>query len=510
MNPRRHGDHGPALIDPQGCPLRASLAEGTSPAPVTTEIATTRDGRDITRPYIDALGRLLPADPILQLKGGYNYELYEEVLRDDQVQATFTQRRLAVVSKPTQVIPGGERRIDQHAAAFIEETLKHIRWDTVTERMLYGRFYGYAIAEALWACDGAHIVLDRLKVRNRRRFVFGPDFRPKLVTVNQPNGESLPEKKFWWFSTGADHDDKPYGLGLAHWFYWPTLFKRSQAGFWLIFLEKFGQPTPIAKYPRQASEAEKRQALEVARSVRVDTAAGLPEDVELSLLEATRSGSADYAAFYDRMDATISKVVVGQTMTTDDGSSKSQAETHFKVRQDLVEADARLVNDSFNRSIVQWLTDWNFPGAAYPAVTRDMAEAPDLKALAERDEIVIRMMGARPDAAYIEQAYGLTLAAPVPAATPNPAAAAQFADTTPAGELEPLEQALDAIDAEDWAALATPLIQPILDQAKTEPEALMTRLAELYPELDAEALTAQLTRLIFAADTWGRLNAAVD
>ena len=85
-----------------------------------------------------------------------------------------------------------------------------------------------------------------------------------------------------------------------------------------------------------------------------------------------------------------------------------------------------------------------------------------------------------------------------------------FADITPAGELEPLEQALDAIDAEDWAALATPLIQPILEQAKAEPEALMETLATLYPELDTEALTAQLTRLIFAADTWGRLNTAVD
>ena len=509
MNPRRHGDHGPALIDPQGRPLRASLAEATA-APVTTEIATTRDGRDITRPYIDALGVLPPADPILRLRGATNYAPYEEILRDDQVQATFAQRRLAVVSKPTQVIPGGERRLDKQAAAFIEDTLTHIRWDTVTDRMLYGRFYGYAIAEALWARDGHHIVLDRLKVRNRRRFVFGPDFRPKLVTVNQPNGESLPEKKFWWFSTGADHDDEPYGLGLAHWLYWPVTFKRAQTGFWLISLEKFGQPTVVGKHDRSATEAEKRELLRATQAPRVDAGLIHPNDMEIELLEATRSGSIDYAAFYDHMDAAISKVVVGQTMTTDDGASKSQASVHLDVRADLVAADARLIGDSFNRSIVRWLTDWNFPGAAYPAVTRDMAEAPDLKALAERDEIVIGMMGARPDAAYIEQAYGLTLAAPVPAATPDPAAAAQFADTTPAGELEPLEQALDAIDAEDWAALATPLIQPILEQAKAEPEALMETLATLYPELDTEALTAQLTRLIFAADTWGRLNTAVD
>ena len=484
---------------------------------VTTEIATTGDGRDITRPYVDAMGYLPPADKILKLRGGYNYELYEEILRDDQVQATFTQRRLAVVSKPTQVTPGGQRRIDKKAAEFIEETLQHIRWDTVTERMLYGRFYGYAVAEALWARDGAQVVLDRLKVRNRRRFVFGPDFKPKLVTLAQPNGEALPEQKFWWFATGADHDDEPYGLGLGHWLYWPVTFKRSQTAFWLIFLEKFGQPTPIAKYPRKAPEAEKHKALQVARDVRVDTAAAIPDDVEITLLEAARSGSADYLAFYDRMDAAIAKVVVGQTMTTDDGSSKSQSETHYKVRQDLIEADARLVNDSFNRSIVKWLIDWNFPGAAYPAVARELTEAPDLHKLALRDKFIQGMAHSTgrdltPD--YLEATYGVELedSATSSAASDDGASGTELAEADLPGEdgLTALEQALDAIDAEDWETLATPLIQPILDKAKTEPDALMVDLATLYPELDAEALTEQLTRLLFVADSWGRLNGTAD
>ena len=476
---------------------------------ITREIATTRDGRDITRPYVDAMGYLPPADKILKLRGGYNYELYEEVLRDDQVQATFTQRRLAVVSKPTQVIPGGQRRIDKKAAEFIEATLQHIRWDTVTERMLYGRFYGYAVAEALWARDGSQVMLDRLKVRNRRRFVFGPDFRPKLVTLAQPNGEPLPEQKFWWFATGADHDDEPYGLGLGHWLYWPVTFKRSQTAFWLIFLEKFGQPTPIAKYPRKAPEAEQQKALQVARDVRVDTAAAMPDDVEIALLEAARSGTADYLAFYDRMDAAIAKVVVGQTMTTDDGSSKSQSETHYKVRQDLIEADARLVNDSFNRSIVKWLIDWNFPGAAYPAVTRELTEAPDLHKLALRDKF-IHGMGFTPTRDYIENTYSVEIDEAAEPQGGNAEEHPALAEAAVTDELEPLERALDAIDAEDWETLATPLIQPVLDKAKTEPDALMVDLATLYPELDAEALTEQLTRILFVADSWGRLNGTAE
>ena len=400
------------------------------------EIATIGGGRDITRGWVDQLHYLQPQDTILQLRGGYNYEVYRDLLRDDQVAAVFGQRRLALVSRPTRVIPGGERRIDKKAAEFIEATLEHIRWDTVTDRMLYGRFYGYGIAECLWGRDGTRVVLDKLKVRDRRRFVFGPDFQPRLVTTTNPDGETLPPQKFWWLATGADHDDEPYGLGLGHWLYWPVLFKREQTGFWLTWADKFGAPTVVGKYPRSASDDDKRLVHNAGKAVAHETTVAIPDHMQLELLEAARSGNSSYAEFYDRLNAAISKVVIGQTMTTDDGSSRSQADVHLSVRDDIVAADARLICDSFNRSVVRWLIGWNFPGAAYPRVERELDDAPDLQALAERDEIVIRMMGRRPDAAYIKETYGIDLVdevatkdvankPPVPPAEPRQAALAE-------------------------------------------------------------------------------------
>ena len=268
----------------------------------TREIATTEDGRDITRGFIDYLPYIEPQDRILRLRGSRHYQLYEEVLRDTQVQAVFTQRRLAVVAKPTEVMPGGKMRRDRMAAEFIEEVLEHIRWDTVTDKMLYGRFYGYGVAEALWMRDGAHVALDELKVRNRRRFVFDPDFNLKLLTSNNPDGEVLPSHKFWTLTTGADHDDEPYGLGLAHWLYWPVYFKRNQIKFWLIALEKFGQPTVHGKYPRNASDDERKTLKNAVGSVRTDSGITTPDDIMIEFLEASRAGRMDYSGFYDRMD----------------------------------------------------------------------------------------------------------------------------------------------------------------------------------------------------------------
>ena len=123
-------------------------------------------------------------------------------------------------------------------------------WDRVTDRMLWGSFYGYAVAELIYARDGQYVSLDAIKVRNRRRFRFGKEGELRLLTQHEMT-EGIPALApyFWSFNAGADHDDEPYGLGLAHWLYWPVLFKRNGIKFWLIFLEKFGSPTALARMP---------------------------------------------------------------------------------------------------------------------------------------------------------------------------------------------------------------------------------------------------------------------
>jgi Protein of unknown function (DUF935) len=87
----------------------------------------------------------------------------------------------------------------------------------------------------------------------------------------------------------------------------------------------------------------------------------------------------------DICNEAISKIVLSQTMTTDNGSSQSQANVHQNVKDDIVKADADLVCSSFNEGPVKWLIDWNFPGAAYPRVWRQMDAAVDLTAEADRD-----------------------------------------------------------------------------------------------------------------------------
>ena len=280
---------------------------------------------------------LWPQDKVLRYQGGtaHSYELYEDLLQDDRIYATFAQRRSAVVARDWAVEPGGTKRRDKMAADFIRETLEHVRWDTVTDRMLYGVYYGFSVVECMWARDGRRVALDAVKVRNRRRFVFDPDFRLLLLTNDQANGESMPDRKFWHFAAGADNDDEPYGRGLAYWLYWPWWFKRNHVRFWMTFLEKFGIPTGVGKYPKSAGPRERAVLLDAVRAIHSDSAVTVPEDMVIELLEASRGGSANYDSFYLRMDEAITTVVLSQTMTTGDGSSQAQAKVHMEVRREV-------------------------------------------------------------------------------------------------------------------------------------------------------------------------------
>ncbi|EAM8775588.1 DUF935 family protein, partial [Salmonella enterica] len=104
-----------------------------------------------------------------------------------------------------------------------------------------------------------------------------------LTPQNMMAGEPCEGPYFWSFSTGADHDDEPYGLGLAHWLYWPTFFKRNDIKFWLIFLDKFGMPTVAGKHPEGATPEQKRNLLALTRAISTDSGVIMPEGMSVEL-----------------------------------------------------------------------------------------------------------------------------------------------------------------------------------------------------------------------------------
>lgn len=407
------------------------------PRPDLNEVASTRNGRDITRGYTDGLPYITSSDAVLQRAGGLLG--YEKMLQDDQVSACFAQRRHAVISRPWTVTPGGTSRKDKLAAKLVEETLKNLEWDTITDQMLFTRFYGYGAAEVLWCVKGDLLCIQDIRVKDRRRFVYAPDYSLRLLTMAKPDGEILPERKFWHKAVGASHSDEPYGLGLGQALYWPVWLKHNGAKFWAVYLEKYASPTAKGTFPKNTSDAERMALLQALQSIATDAGIIVPEGVKVELIEAARGGNATYENWMEYWDKAISKVILGQTMTTDDGSSYAQASVHYNVRQDLVKADADFISQSANSSWVRWLTDFNYPGAAYPQLWRDMEDAEDVTARVARDKTLFEM-GYKLKLEAVARIYGDDYE-PIQAPEPEPEGQAGSASDKP--ENKPAERAVE-------------------------------------------------------------------
>ena len=380
---------------------------------IGTVIAGIGGGRDITRGYVAAQPQLPPQDPLIGgMEPAGRYRLYRGLLKDDRVHTAFQQRRSALVGREFQVEPGGKRRVDRAAADFVRDALAALPWDDIVEKQLYSVIYGLGVAECVWRRDGRHIVPSEIRVRDRSRFCFGggDGMELRLLTASSPQGEPMPPRKFWTVTYGADHADDPYGDGLGSRLYWPVWFKRNGVTFWSDFLDRFASPIPVVKYAR----AEDRDAA-VAAVEAFRTAGGLAlaKSMEHELMSPSRGGTADYSAWTEYWDTGITLTLIGQTMTTEDGSSRSQAEVHWEVRRDLVQADDDLLAASMRSQFLRWMCDWSYPGAAVPRVRRVLDDPPDTNELSERDERIFRM-GWRPTQTYIGDTYGVDTEAIAP------------------------------------------------------------------------------------------------
>ena len=86
------------------------------------------------------------------------------------------------------------------------------------------------------------------------------------------------------------------------------------------------------------------------------------QDTEIEFVE---SGKGDAFNVYDkridRANSELSKLIIGQTMTIEDGSSLSQSETHLEVFENLVESDCTMLRDIVNNQLIPRMVKHGFP-----------------------------------------------------------------------------------------------------------------------------------------------------
>lgn len=369
--------------------------------------------------FANYLNPIAPNDATsLKREGSQDLRLYDRLLDDDVAMSSLQQRRLAITSRDWEVTPGDDEDPRSVTAADdFRAMLKALRFDLATGSLHYSIWYGYGVAEALWTTrehDGRRIIwLDSIIVPDRRWFGFTINGELRYTAALGLYGEEVPANKFLAIRTGASHDFAFYGLGLAHWAYWPIWFKRLGLKFWALYLEKLANPTAVGEFKESSTQVEKNKLTRALLAIGRDSAVILPEGAKehVSFMEATRtgSGSSSYKDLVAESNDALMRVILGQPGTskaTPQGIGSGQAESHDAVKAEIIKADSDLICEAINDTFAKWLTRWNHgEDVKPPKVYRVLDDAEDMGEVAKRDESLDRLGWQRTDESF-GQVYG--------------------------------------------------------------------------------------------------------
>ena len=323
-------------------------------ASITDELATRKRSIDLY-----SLNLNLPdPDPILR-KQGKDIKIYKELLSDPDVWACVQSRKAGVLSLEWD-IDKGKAKSDQ--AMIIQNIFNDLDLYTIITEILDTSLYGFQPIEVVWENRGGLILPKKVQAKPPEWFVFDTDNRLKLKTRSNPLGEELPEKKFLCPQHFANYQN-PYGERTLSRVFWPVTFKKGGMKFWSIFTEKYGMPCLVGKHPRGASKEDIEKLADMLESMVTDAIVVIPDDSSVEIKEAGGKGaSADiYNKLIDKMDAQISKAILGQTLTSDSGQgngSYALGKVHAGVRQDIVDSDKRIVEKTINQ-LIHWIYELN-------------------------------------------------------------------------------------------------------------------------------------------------------
>jgi phage gp29-like protein len=366
-------------------------------------------------------------DPTLLTRGGAKgLALFEEVERDPHAYAVLQKRKRALISRDWQLAAASDKRADRKVRDMVEAQLMNLgcvdyplarEWgcqgfDGVCLNLLDAIGKGYAAGEVMWAMDGGEYVAAEVRHKDQRRFGFLPTDKGHelrlLTRYDWTKGQDIPPRKIV-LHTFNQTDEKPYGQGIDSILFWPVFFKKQDIKFWLIFADKFGSPTPQGKYPVGSKTEDINILLEALESITQGMAAAIPEGMIVEFLEASRSGSINtYEGLVRYMDEQMSEAVLGETGTTNQsggGGSRARDEVGNEVRLEITKADADLLANTLNNTLIKWISQLNAPEAKPPKLKWVFEKPEDLKSRAERDKTLFDM-GYRLRLDAVNEIYG--------------------------------------------------------------------------------------------------------
>ena len=324
------------------------------------------------------------------------FDLYEDMEeKDGHIAAELGKRRRALLVEWSVVPPDNPTPAEKRNAELLAELVGEIAdFEDVLFDVTDAIGKGFSCCEIEWHKPGKYWLPKTITHRPQSWFTVHRGYRQQLrlrsnTTVDGIVGEPL--QTFGWIT--HVHKAKSGYLERTAMFrqlVWPYLFKNYSVGDLAEFLEIYGIPVRIGKYPSGASEKEKMTLLRALVGIGHNAAGIIPAGMELDFLDAATGDPKAFELMLNWCERTQSKVILGGTLTSGaDGKSSTNAlgNVHNEVRKDLRDSDIRQVGSTITRDLLYPLAVLN--GLAPDGMRRcpvfrlDLGETEDMTAYAE-------------------------------------------------------------------------------------------------------------------------------
>lgn len=307
----------PVLYDPYGRPIVREVLEQEIAGPTISGVRSPISGYPG-----DGLNPVRLASLLREADQGEPmryFELAEQIEeRDPHYAGILGTRKRSVAQLDIQIDAASDSPEAKDQVAMIEDWLGRDELQSEIFDILDAIGKGISFTEIIWDTSEGQWMPKQLAWRDPRWFRFDRNDGTTPLLRGDSGDTSLPPFKFISAVMRAK-SGLPIRSGIARLAAWHWMFKAYTLRDWAIFIQTFGQPVRVGKYPAGSSEANKNTLFRAVANIAGDCAAIIPESMMIEFIEAANVG-ASHALYKERadwLDQQMSKAVLGQTATTD-------------------------------------------------------------------------------------------------------------------------------------------------------------------------------------------------
>lgn len=283
------------------------------------------------------------------------YDIYRDAMIDLHLSGCIEQRKGFVMSRSFKLVDtaGNENEEARHylEQSWFKQLLKYA---------LDSIYWGHTLIELgdITTDGDGCVCYDGVKLIPRKHVI--PEYGRVVSDLGQDWTSGIeyrqPPYSDWLIEAGQFDD-----LGLLLKAATQTIPKKNMLAFWDTFGEIFGMPMRIAKTTSR-DEKEKAKLMDMLNKAGSSLSMVATTETEIEFVESSRGDSYNvYDKRIDRANSELSKLIIGQTMTIEDGSSLSQSQTHLTVFENLVESDRDMLRDIVNNQLLPRMVKHGFP-----------------------------------------------------------------------------------------------------------------------------------------------------